>query len=266
VFERPSPDPASSPRGAEARFRLTRLHAAALANQARGDPGVPATAPGRLVERWVPAALTGGSSALRRRRMAVVAVLAGVVAVVIGAVLLFRGAPVPEHPPPLPVAREAVAASPGYAKDAKPGGAPVVVSVVGKVAAPGLVTLPAGARVADALRAAGGPVAAAELGALNLARKVVDGEQLYVGVPTPAAADPGAPAGSAAAAPGGKVDLNSATADQLDALPGVGAVTAKRILDWRTQHGRFNTVEQLRDVDGIGETRFERLREQVAVS
>lgn len=87
---------------------------------------------------------------------------------------------------------------------------------------------------------------------------MADGEQLAVGIPAPAvAAD--APAG------GGKVDLNAATADQLDTLPGVGEVMAKRIVQWRTDHGGFSKVEQLRDIDGIGESKYRKLREQVTV-
>jgi competence protein ComEA len=108
------------------------------------------------------------------------------------------------------------------------------------------------------LRAAGGADPGADLSVVNLARKVTDGEQLAVGIPAPAA-PPGAPEG------GGKVDLNAASTDQLDTLPGVGEVMAKRIVQWRTEHGGFTKVEQLRDVDGIGESKFEKLREQVTV-
>ncbi len=142
--------------------------------------------------------------------------------------------------------------------------APLVVSVTGKVRRPGLVQLRDGARVADVLEAAGGPLPGTDVTALNMARRVADGEQVAVGVPVapdaPAAA--GAPEG---AAPSGRVDLNRATADQLDALPGVGPVTAARILEWRTRNGRFARVEQLREIDGIGERRFGQLRELVTV-
>lgn len=149
---------------------------------------------------------------------------------------------------------------------------PLVVSVSGKVARPGLVQVQGGARVADALTAAGGPLPGTDLSGLNLARRVTDGEQIAVGVPPapdstgPTGADgtgPGAPGAPGAAA--AKVNLNTATVEQLDALPGVGPVTAERIVGWRTANGRFARVEQLREVEGIGEQRFARLRDLVAV-
>ncbi len=157
---------------------------------------------------------------------------------------------------------------------------PLVVNVSGKVRRPGLVEVPDGARVADALDAAGGALPGTDLAQLNLARRVRDGEQVAVGVKAAPDAAPVAggsapatgsgtagPAGSGAAATpeGGRLDLNAATADQLDALPGVGPVTARRILEWRTGNGRFSQVEQLREVEGIGERRFGQLRELVTV-
>jgi competence protein ComEA len=149
---------------------------------------------------------------------------------------------------------------------------PLVVSVSGKVRRPGLVEVPDGARVADVLQAAGGALPGTDLSALNLARRVADGEQVAVGVPAapdaapgPAAGAPPTAAGGATGAPAGKVDLNLATVEQLDALPGVGPVTAQRILEWRTRHGRFARVEQLREIEGIGERRFAQLRELVTV-
>jgi competence protein ComEA len=148
----------------------------------------------------------------------------------------------------------------------------LVVSVSGKVRRPGLVEVPQGARVADVLEAAGGALPGTDLAALNLARRVVDGEQVAVGVPPapdalPAGgAEPVPDAGAGSGpAPGGKVDLNTATVAQLDALPGVGPVTAQRILEWRTRNGRFSRVEQLREVEGIGERRFAQLRDLVTV-
>ena len=141
----------------------------------------------------------------------------------------------------------------------------LVVAVTGRVRRPGVVTLPAGARVIDAVQAAGGPAPGADLALLNLARKLADGELVVVGVP--GAADQGAnPAGTSGPnAANGRVDLNSATMEQLDALPGVGPVLAQRILDWRAANGPFNSVDQLREVTGIGEAKFSDLRERVTV-
>jgi competence protein ComEA len=131
--------------------------------------------------------------------------------------------------------------------------------------------------VADVLEAAGGALPGTDLAGLNLARRVVDGEQVAVAVPPAPDAAPGAVGGArdpgptgpgTAAGPGappGRVDLNLATPDQLDALPGVGPVTAQRILEWRTRNGRFARVEQLREIEGIGERRFGQLRELVRV-
>ncbi|RZQ60414.1 ComEA family DNA-binding protein [Amycolatopsis suaedae] len=206
-----------------------------------------------LLRRWLPGA---DGDQIRRRLRAALVVLA-VCAVVLGSVLLLRDGPAPEQAPALPPARASPAPPP-------PAGPPetIVVSVAGKVAAPGLVTLPAGARAADALRAAGGPLPGVDPSTVNLARRLVDGEQLHVGVPP--AVDTAA-GGAMPGGPPGKVDLNTATLRQLDDLPGIGQVTAQRILDWRTAHGRFASVEQLREVDGIGETRLARLRDQVVV-
>ena len=137
----------------------------------------------------------------------------------------------------------------------------MVVAVAGKVARPGLVRLPAGSRVDDAVRAAGGVVPGTDPGLLNLARKLVDGEQVLVGVDPP----PGAAPAAGPAATGGPVDLNTATVADLDALPGIGPVLAQRIVDWRTEHGRFASVEQLREVTGIGESKYADLAAEVAV-
>ena len=148
----------------------------------------------------------------------------------------------------------------------------LVVDVVGKVHHPGVYQLPDGARVDDALHAAGGALPGVDLSPLNLARKLSDGEQIAVGVPgagpapgAPAAGAPAAGTGPAAASTSSPVDLNTATLAQLDTLPGVGPVLAQRIVDWRTAHGRFDSVDQLRDVTGIGDSRFADLKPLVTV-
>jgi competence protein ComEA len=130
----------------------------------------------------------------------------------------------------------------------------VVVAVAGRVVRPGLVRLPAGARVADALEAAGGPLHGTDLSTLNLARKVVDGELITVGVPPPS--------GSSG---DGLVNLNTATPEQLQTLPGVGPVLAQRIIDYREQYGGFATVADLRQVTGIGDARYNELKSRVTV-
>jgi competence protein ComEA len=181
------------------------------------------------------------------------------------------GAPSPlQLVPGTPIASSA-GASPGAAtttRAASPSTSVehVVVQVVGAVVHPGLVTLAADARVADAIAAAGGLVHRGASGGLNLARTVVDGEQVVVSPSTPVeggasgAVRPGTATPSA-----GVVDLNRATVADLDGLPGVGPVTAARILDWRAAHGRFASVDQLREVSGIGARTLERLRPHVRV-
>mgnify|MGYP001549669806 CR=1 FL=1 len=129
----------------------------------------------------------------------------------------------------------------------------VTVDIAGKVAKPGLRRLRKGARVADALAAAGGPLPGTDTTALNLARPLTDGEQILVGVTPPPDAGPGSPAGA-------EVSLNSATLAQLDALPGVGPVLAQHILDFRTQHGSFTSLDQLRQIPGIGPRKFATLK------
>jgi competence protein ComEA len=161
--------------------------------------------------------------------------------------------------------------SPGMAADAT-----IAVDVVGRVRHPGLVRLPQGSRVVDAIEAAGGTTAGAELEVVNLARKVVDGEQIRIprhgeapsaagatgpatGA-TPAAGDP-----SGAGQPGVPIDLNTATAEQLDTLPGIGEVTANQIIAYRSEHP-FRSVDDLRQVPGIGDRRFELLKDLVTVA
>ncbi|MDO0915024.1 ComEA family DNA-binding protein [Streptomyces sp. DT2A-34] len=161
------------------------------------------------------------------------------------------------------VAGASAAAAPGAVGTAA---AEIVVDVSGKVREPGIHRLPAGSRVADALRVAGGVRPGTNTDGLNRARFLVDGEQVIVGSTAGApGAAPGAGAGGAVAgaAPAGPVSLNTATVDQLDTLPGVGPVLAQHIIDYRTQHGGFRSVDELREVNGIGDRRFADLRNLV---
>jgi competence protein ComEA len=129
----------------------------------------------------------------------------------------------------------------------------VVVDVAGKVRKPGIVELPTGSRVVDALDAAGGAKRGVDTSALNLARLLVDGEQIVVGVDTPAMPPPRAPSAGATGSAITPINLNTATMEQLDTLPGIGPVTAQAILDWRSENGAFTSVDELLEVSGIGD-------------
>jgi competence protein ComEA len=152
--------------------------------------------------------------------------------------------------------------------------AAVVVHVAGAVRSPGLRTLRGHPRVADALAAAGGPAPDADLDRLNLAAPVADGQRVYV-PRRGEAAEPQVLGGGGTGAPGsdagsgaggtGPIDLNTATLDQLDSLPGVGPATATAIIAYRDQHGGFRSVEDLQEVRGIGDARLEQLRPLVTV-
>ena len=139
----------------------------------------------------------------------------------------------------------------------------LVVHVVGAVRRPGLYRLADGARIADAVRRAGGATRRADLSLVNLAAPVADGSQVVVPRRAPPAAS-GSDQGGDAAAPAGPIHLNTATVEQLDELPGVGPVTAQKIVDYREQHGAFSSVDDLDAIPGIGPARLEQLRELVA--
>lgn len=228
----------------------------------QGDDPLPSTSRGgRLVQRWVPAPLRDARWEPGRPGALLLSLVAALAAVV-AAVGVWRERPVPEPAPALPLVTAAAARVPSASPPAETH--EVVVSVVGRVARPGLIRLPDGTRVADALAAVGGSLPGTDLMGLNLARRLSDGEQLLVGVAPP----PGQPAASGASGTSGgsgPIDLNAATLEQLDGLPGVGTVTAQRIVDWRVAHGRFTSVDQLREVSGIGQARFGQLKKLVRV-
>lgn len=138
-----------------------------------------------------------------------------------------------------------------------------VVHVVGAVRRPGLYRLREGARVADALRRAGGPTRRAELTLVNLAAPIADGTQVVVPARVPVSAQ-GVAAAAPAAGAAGPVHLNQASFEQLDALPGIGPVTAQKILDYRQKHGAFSSVDDLDGIPGIGPARLDQLREVAA--
>lgn len=240
-----------------------------------GVPGLGAVLREHLVTR-LPSALRGGRVALGRRAVVGLALVA-LLAVVVAVLLVLRGrpaaVPVDDGPMLAPTAPVAPAATPN--PTARATAAPdVVVDVAGRVRRPGVHRLPPGARVIDALRAAGGALPGVDLADLAQARRLVDGEQVRVGLlpPPPGAASAtggtGATGGmgtgsrGAGTAAGGDpsaespLDLNAATVEQLDGLPGVGPVLAQRILDWRQAHGRFARVEELKGVSGLGGKRF----------
>jgi competence protein ComEA len=136
----------------------------------------------------------------------------------------------------------------------------LVIDVAGAVRRPGLYRLRAGSRVDDAIAAAGGPTGKAQLDTVNLAAPVADGEQIVVPGRGAAAGGAAATPPAAGSSPSAPVDLNSATLEQLEALPGIGPVTAQKILDYRQQHGAFHSVEELQGVPGIGPAHMAQLK------
>ena len=217
-----------------------------------------------------------------RGRAGVIALaVVGVIAVLVTVFTLIRDKPPPVTSAKLPPVEMVSSGRPTPGPAPPNADGPVVVSVVGLVHKPGLVTLAPGARIANALTAAGGALDGADLIGLNMARRVTDGEQIIVGIVAapgqpadgssvssgPATAGPTdtPPGAGKASTPGGLVDLNTATVEELDTLPGVGPVTAAAIIAWRDANGRFTSVDQLGDVDGIGPARLEKLRDLVRV-
>lgn len=187
-----------------------------------------------------------------------------------------RPEPVPDSGQPVGTVSGSPVAQPGdHLGDRTVSGAPgrataspqvVVVHVAGKVRRPGLVRATPGARIAEVLAAAGGALPGTDVTGLNLARPVTDGEQILVGVSGGATTGPpSSPPGPSGSPTAGPVDLNTATLAQLEGLPGVGPVLAQRILDWRIEHGRFSSVDELQEVSGVGEKKFASLRPHVRV-
>ncbi|MFG1696417.1 helix-hairpin-helix domain-containing protein [Nonomuraea sp. NPDC049309] len=186
----------------------------------------------------------------------------GVLAVAVAGFLVWRSQPTPQPlPPPAPITSPAPVTSSASVTSPAAAAAKVTVHVTGKVRKPGVYLLAAGSRVTDAVTAAGGVSKGASTGGLNLARRLIDGEQIVVGAPSAQAA-PGSPMFDPATA---VLDLNSATADQLEQLPGVGEVLAARIVEFRTSRGGFTSVDQLREVSGIGPRKFEEIKPKVRV-
>jgi competence protein ComEA len=250
------------------------------------------TDPNSLLPRWLPDGPgQHGAGWLARVRAdpgragAIALAAIAAIAVLVAIFTLMRDEPAPVRSAKLPPVDPVASASrdPGPSATAKPS-QPVVVSVVGLVHTPGLVTLAPGARIADALKAAGGTTDGADTTGLNMARQVGDGEQIVVGI-APVKGQPpvlGSSVSAGSTAPGAPgtgshpdrpdkptrsevVNLNTATVQQLDALPGVGPVTAAAIVAWRDANGKFTKVDQLAEVDGIGPARLEKLRPLVRV-
>ncbi len=184
-----------------------------------------------------------------QRRLAAIALVV-LVAIVLAVKHAQRGGASPPSSLAVAPLSGTTAADPSPARARSPG---LVVDVAGAVRRPGVYTVPSGDRVVDAIARAGGFTAHADRTAVNLAAPLVDGEQVVV-----AGAKAAGAAGSSAA--GAPVSLNSATAEQLDALPGIGPVTAQKIIDYRTQHGPFTSVDGLDAIPGIGAARIGELQ------
>jgi competence protein ComEA len=164
---------------------------------------------------------------------------------------------------PQPVEIRAESAPPAPGPTASASAAPILVDVTGWVRRPGVYEFAGGARVIDAIAAAGGTRPGAQLQALNLAAPLVDGTQILV--PKEGAPLPSPVTGSGTVAAGGLVNVNTATAAELETLPGIGEVTAQAIIDYRTENGPFSSVDELLDVTGIGDVTLENIRDLVTV-
>lgn len=238
-------------------------------------PGPAGRAIGALATR-IPAAVRGGSLDPGRRGVGALA-LVGAVAAALAGMYLWRSQPEPVAVAPRALATSTPSSSPpgaavatGSAPTPSPTPTGVVVDVDGEVDDPGVYTLPAGSRVVDAIEAAGGLEKGADTTSVNLARTVVDGEKILVGAPGSPGQAGAAAAGAGPGSAGGPanepaLNLNGATAQQLEELPGIGPVLAERIVEYRTEHGGFGAVSELTEVSGIGEATFADLEDKVRV-
>jgi competence protein ComEA len=225
-----------------ARRRLAQLAASFEAEIPREKPDDPVVAPRRV----------GGAHV---RVLVTIAVAAGVLLTW----WLLSERPRTSSPDAVSLSSGAAAPGPGGASPSPTTSGELVIDVVGKVKHPGIVTLPPGSRVHDAIAEAGGVRGKVDPSTLNMARVLTDGEQIIVGMDPVASA----PAGGTASASGAKISLATATLEQLDTLPGIGPVTAQAILDHRAEHGPFTSVDDLLDVRGIGEATLADFRDQV---
>jgi competence protein ComEA len=231
---------------------------------------------GRDSDPVTPAASAVSARALEAlnpgRRATKALALVAVVAMLVAAYLAWRSRP---HEVPVNTFAASAATSgtdghdPSTTSPAASPSAMLVVAVEGKVKHPGLVRLPPGARIADAIAAAGGALPGTDLSFVNLAQKVVDGQLIVVGVAPPAGVATGSAGGTTgsagAAGAGAPINLNSATEADLETLPGIGPALAQRIIDYRTQHGGFHSVDELRNVSGIGDAKFAEIKDLVTV-
>lgn len=246
------------------------------------DPEEPVRRPRRLAIAPRAAIIAGSALLILALALALRAVLVSTGAGSHAAPAAAAGASAPMRPPPTGAAASP-AMNPTTGPAAGPGGlsttsGSVVVHVTGAVSRPGVVTLPPGSRVTDAINAVGGASAEADTQQLNLARVLSDGEQIRVPrigevLPDPAPQPGGATAPGARTAPGksgdggasGTVNINTASASELEKLPGIGPALAQRIVEYRDSHGPFASVDSLTDVPGIGKAKLEGLREQATV-
>jgi len=185
---------------------------------------------------------------LERYRVHIVAALAALLLVAAAVIFLRR-------PTPQPI--EIVEPSPTL----EPTPAQVAVYVTGSVVNPGVYYLPEGSRVEDAVHAAGGPAAEADLNRVNLAQRVHDGEQIYV----PEMGEENLPVPSGSTSGGSLININTASASELETLPGIGPTLAQSVIEHREAHGPFATIEEIMDVRGIGEGLFDEMRDLITV-